>query len=140
MIQQAILYPLFALVLFTLYVSLRLAALRYRAVVRDGLKASYFKHNRGDKPPEYLLRITDHYDNLFEQPTLFYIVCILIYITSQTDLLLVILAWSYIATRLLHGYIHIKLNKILLRRNSFFLSMLVLFTLWGYLFVQLVMA
>lgn len=137
MTQQAILYPLFAMFLLTLYITLRLAVLRYRAVVRDGLKPGYFKHNRGDKPPEYLLRTTDHYDNLFEQPILFYVVSILIYVTGQTDLLLITLGWSYIATRLLHGYIHIKFNKLLWRRNSFALSTLVLLALWGYLFVQL---
>ncbi len=140
MTQEMILYPLFVMVLITLFISLRLAVLRYRAVVRDGLKAGYFKHNSGDKPPEYLLRTTDHYDNLFEQPMLFYVVSILIYITSKTDYLLIILAWAYIATRLLHGYIHISLNKLLLRRNSFLLSTIVLFSMWGALFIQLVMA
>lgn len=138
MTQEAILYPLFAMALIVLYISIRLAVLRYRAVVHDGLHPGYFKHNRGGKPPEYLQRTTDHYDNLYEQPMLFYVVSILIYITGQTDMLLILLAWAYIATRLLHGYIHIKLNKILWRRNSFFLSTIVLFTLWGTLFAQLV--
>lgn len=136
--QEAILYPLFAMVLITLFVSVRLIMLRYRAVMQDGLKVRYFKHNEGDKPPEYLQRTTDHYDNLFQQPMLFYVVSILIYITSQTDLLLITLGWSYIATRLLHGYIHIKYNKLIWRRNAFFLSTIVLFTLWGYLFAQLI--
>lgn len=136
--QEAILYPLFAMVLITLFITMRLVILRYRAVLQDGLNPGYFKHNRGGKPPEYLQRTTDHYDNLFEQPMLFYVVSILIYITGQADHLLITLAWSYIATRLLHGYIHIKYNKLIWRRNAFGLSTLVLITLWGYLFAQLI--
>jgi len=140
MTQEAILYPLFIMFLITFYITIRLALQRKRAVVNDGLSPGYFKHNRGGKPPEYLLRTTDHYDNLFEQPMLFYVGCILVYITGQSDLLLILLAWAYIASRLLHGYIHIKLNKLLWRRNSFALGLFILFTQWSYLFGQLITA
>jgi len=138
MSSNAILFPLFAMALLTLFISMRLLQLRYRAVIQDGLNPRYFKHNRGAKPPEYVMRMEDHYTNTYEQPVLFYVVIILIYITSQADLVLLLMAWLYVATRILHAYIHIRYNKIIWRRNAFLLSTLVVFTLWGYLFVQLI--
>ena len=137
MSHETILLPLFAMVLITLLVTLRLGQSRYRAVFQDGLNPGYFKLNRGGKPPEYLMRVEQHYENLFEQPLLFYIVGILIYVTQQTDTALLVLAWSYIATRILHGVIHIHYNNLIWRRNAFYLSTFVLFTLWGYFYVQL---
>lgn len=135
---NAILFPVFAMILITLYISIRLTVLRHVAVLKDGLNPRFFKHNRGGKPPEYLLRSEDHYVNVYEQPVLFYVVCILIYITGQMDPNLLILAWAYIATRVIHGIVHLRYNKIIWRRNAFYLSTLVLFTLWGYLFIKLI--
>lgn len=136
--QELILFPLFGMVLITLYITLRGAQLRYRAVMQDGLNPVYFKFNRGAKPPEYLLRVEQHYDNLYEQPLLFYIVSALIYTTQHADIILLVLAWLYIATRILHAVIHIRYNKLLWRRNAFFLSSFVLFGIWGYFFIKLI--
>ena len=137
MTPEAVLYPMLVMFLITFFIAIRLAVLRYRAVVQDGLHPGYFKHNRGAKPPEYLLRTTDHYDNLFEQPMLFYIGTILVYVTGESDGLFLLLGWSYVASRILHGYIHIKLNKLIWRRNSFALAFIILFIQWVYLFAQL---
>ena len=137
MSATAILYPCFAMALITLYISIRLTVLRHVAVLKDGLSPGFFKHNRGGKPPEYLMRNEDHYVNIYEQPVLFYIVCILIYITRQADPILITLAWIYIGTRILHGIIHLRFNKITMRRNAFYLSSFVLFSQWGYLFTHL---
>ena len=138
MSNTAILYPCFAMALITLYISIRLTVLRHIAVLRDGLNPSFFKHNRGGKPPEYLLRSEDHYVNIYEQPVLFYVVCILIYISGQADPFLLGLAWAYIGSRILHGIVHLHYNRITWRRNAFYLSSLVLFSQWGYLFSQLI--
>ena len=132
-----ILYPCFAMALITLYISIRLTVLRHVAVLKDGLNPVFFKHNRGGEPPEYLMRNEDHYVNIFEQPVLFYIVCVLVYITGQVDPILLTMAWAYIGTRILHGIIHLRYNKIIWRRNAFYLSTIVLFGQWGYLFTQL---
>ena len=135
-----ILFPTFAMVLITLFISIRGTILRHKAVLKDGLNPRFFKHNRGGKPPEYLLRSEDHYVNIYEQPVLFYVVCILIYITGQLDLNLLILAWAYIVTRVIHAIVHLRYNKIIWRRNAFYFSSIVLFTLWGYLFAHLIRA
>jgi hypothetical protein len=132
-----IIYPLFAMAALSFYITIRLGRVRVRAVLQDGLKPAYFKYNRNAEPPEYMLRTEQHYTNLFEIPVLFYTVCLIAYVTSSVDLLSVLLAWSYVGTRCMHAYIHLRLNKLLKRRRIFIISVFVLVTLWIELFVQL---
>ena len=134
-----ILYPLFAMAALTFYISIRLARVRMRAVLQDGLKAAYFKYNRDAEPPEYMLRTEQHYVNLFEMPVLFYTVCLIAYVTNSVELLSVLLAWLYVGTRCIHTYIHLRLNKLLKRRRIFIISVVVLATLWVELFIQLML-
>ena len=132
-----ILYPIFPLVALTFYITIRMARLRVRAVLQDGLKASYFKNNRGAEPPEYMLRTDQHYINLLEQPVLFYVACLLAYVTTSVDMLLISLAWLFVASRLVHTVIHLGSNKILKRRKAFIVSMFILISLWCVLLVKL---
>jgi hypothetical protein len=135
--QHAMIYPLVGMSLLTLGVALLTLAYRIRAVKQDGLNPLYFKLNRGGKPPEYMMRTEQHYQNLFEMPVLFYLVMVLILVLEWSDGLYVALAWLYVVTRLAHGVIHIKYNKLIQRRNVFLLSTLVLYSLWGRLLFQL---
>ena len=138
--QNLLLYPLFAMVFVTLVISHRLLVLRYRAVRSGELSPAYFKCNRGAKPPEYLVRVTQHYENLFESPVLFYVAVVLIYITNNADYLYLALLWSYVSFRVIHAYVHTTYNNILHRRNIFLLSVLVLYGIWGRLLVQLLVS
>ena len=133
-----VLYPVFALATLTFFITIRLAILRKRAVLQDGLKASYFRYNQGGEPPEYVLRNEQHYTNLYEQPVLFYAICLIGYVTAGVNPLTVALAWLYVASRLVHSYIHLRLNKLLKRRKAFIFCTATLITLWVVMFVQLV--
>ena len=44
-----ILYPMFAMVMLTLVIAMRMLQLRFRAVLNDSLNPAYFKLNRGGK-------------------------------------------------------------------------------------------
>ena len=135
--QTWILYPVFVMVLLSMLVGLRMLQLRYRAVFQDGLQPVYFKLNRGGKPPVYMTQAEQHFTNLYETPVLFYAVVILIYVTNMTTLLTLIMAWIYVATRLVHAYVHMGQNRILLRRNVFLTSIAILAVLWSYVFIRL---
>lgn len=133
-----ILYPLFAMIALTYIIGIRSVLMRYRAVLQDGLSPRYFLYNNGGKPPEYMLRTEQHYDNLFQLPVLFYAVVLLAYTTAIVDLSNVLLAWLFVIIRMGHAYIHIRTNQLQLRRNSFMLGALVLLILWTKLFIQLI--
>ncbi|MDH5445108.1 MAG: MAPEG family protein [Gammaproteobacteria bacterium] len=137
--QLHILYPLFVMAALTFYITIRLAKVRVRAVLQDGLKAAYFKNNRGGEPPEYLLRSEQHYINHFEQPVLFYAICLIAYITASVDLLAIGLAWLFVATRFIHTYIHLGTNKLLKRKQIFIYNVIILITLWCEIFVRIIL-
>ena len=132
MSQQAMmLIPLLGMVMLTVAVSFILIKMRYRAVLKDGLHPAYFKLNRGAKLPDYLVRATQHYDNLFETPILYYVAILLLISLNISDFVYIALSWTYLLIRIMHTYIHITHNTLRQRRNVFLLSYCVLIILWG---------
>ena len=135
--QTWILYPSFVMVLLSMVVGLRVLQLRFRAVLQDKLSPAWFQLNQGGTPPAYMLQAEQHFTNLYETPVLFYAIVILIYVLNMTNLFSVIMAWAYIASRLVHVYVHMGKNRILHRRHSFLTSIAILATLWSYVFISL---
>jgi len=131
-----ILFPVFALLALTLAVAVRMAAARFAAVRKREVDPHYYELYQGQEPPR-LRVLSRHYANLLEVPPLFYLACIIAYITDQTGALPVALAWLYVALRFLHSFIHLGSNVVLLRFQVFVLSMLVLASLYAVLFIGL---
>lgn len=125
-----ILYPMFTLVLWTLTMALVMNRRASRAV-REGLNPEYFRFGRGFRAPSYMISAYQHYSNLFEMPVLFYAVTITIYVTAVNSLLLVSLAWLYVALRLLHSLYHLSNKNIPRRRDTFIGSYVILVLLWS---------
>lgn len=125
-----ILYPMFTLVLWTLTMALVMNRRASRAV-REGLNPEYFRFGRGFRAPSYMISAYQHYNNLFEMPVLFYTVAITIYVTAVNSLLLVSLAWIYVALRLLHSLYHLSNKNIPRRRDTFIGSYVILVLLWS---------
>ena len=69
-----------------------------------------------------------NYAHLVEQPTLFYAVSLIIALlgASPTD---VLIAWVYVALRVLHSLWHATVNKVMVRFLLFALSSLALIAL-----------
>ncbi len=130
--------PVFGMVALTIGIALWMLKLRYRAVLQDGLSPAYFKLNRGARLPDYLVRVTQHYENLFETPLLFYIAILFVLALNLNDGVYVALAWLYFVSRLAHAYIHTTINKLKWRKNSFLASGLLLAILWGKLLFDVV--
>lgn len=125
-----ILYPLFAMALLTLFVALRMLLLRIQSVRSGKLTVGYFRLNEGGEVPDDLARATQHYDNLFEMPVLFYLIVVVLFMTSSVNILFVILAWSYVGFRIAHAYVHMTYNNVIHRKNVFLLGTFVLYSMW----------
>ncbi len=138
MSQTLILYPLFAMVLFSCAVGIILLKLRVRAVANKELKVSYFELNRGGTAPDYLARATELYNNVYETPVLFYAAILLMFSLKQVDVIYIALAWAYIVSRLVHACILLGYNNVLHRRNAFLVSFLVLVIIWIRLFIHVI--
>lgn len=126
-----ILYPSFALMGLTFFCILRLGYLRFSAVKQREIDPRYFSLYRGYEEPEKLAACSRHIVNLFEAPILFYVLCVTAFLTEQSGNLVVGLAWAYVGLRLMHSYVHLTSNVVLLRFRLFIFSMLVLMVLWG---------
>lgn len=127
-------YPMFALILLTFGVAGYLLALRVLAVRRRQVPIGYFRLNTGDQPPPQRAEAAArHYSNLFEVPLLFYITCVTAMVLDYPGRIMLILAWLYVATRLVHSLIHLSYNNVIHRLGAFSLSNLVLLAMWGLL-------
>lgn len=73
---------------------------------------------------------SDNYSNLFESPVLFYTAILLTLILMVQDSILVMLAWTYVASRYLHSFIHVTYNEVMHRFAVFIFSSFVLLAFW----------
>tara|TARA_B100001113_G_scaffold311815_1_gene275893 strand:+ start:1465 stop:1800 length:336 start_codon:yes stop_codon:yes gene_type:complete len=65
--------------------------------------------------PDWVNRTGDNYNHLFEQPVAFYAVTLSIALINNFDNLIVQLAWTYVVIRIIHSFVQIIVNIILLR-------------------------
>jgi len=79
-----------------------------------------------DLLPEEVTRISNNYNHLFEQPTLFYAVAISIAVLGHVDSLHVSCAWAYAILRISHSFIQATVNFVPVRFTIFILSWIVL--------------
>jgi len=72
----------------------------------------------------------DNLKNLFELPIIFYVLILLNIFLNQTSQTLLILAWSFVAFRYVHSFIHCTYNKVMHRFYAFVLSTVTLFAVF----------
>ena len=128
--SPAILYPVFALALWTSLVLLLIPITRIRSARRRETVADDFKYGESAAVPPYVSLPNRNYMNLLELPVLFYVVCLMLYVTSGAAPFMVNMAWAYVALRVLHSLIHLGYNHVLHRLAAFAASNVVLVSLW----------
>lgn len=131
----ALIYPMFAMVVLTCCVLAALFRARVRSVTTGQVSGQYFKTYRGGEEPDASAQLARHFANIFEAPTLFYVVCLAAIVLDQTALPMHLLAWAYVLLRAGHAYIHIGRNKLRPRILVYFSSWIVLFLMWVYVVV-----
>jgi hypothetical protein len=126
----AVLWPVFALAGWTFSMLLLVAARRVIATrVQHVLPREYALGESAKVPPQVLLA-NRNYMNLLELPVLFYVVCILSFVTNTTSALFVQVAWAYVALRVVHSLVHVSYNHVMHRFAAFVASNFALITLW----------
>ena len=74
------------------------------------------------------------YMNLLELPMLFYVLCLMLFVSDRVDTMFLNLAWSYVGLRAIHSLIHVTYNNVYHRLIIFSLSNVVLIVTWGLFF------
>ena len=133
-----ILFPIVAMVALVIFVVVRLARSRVRAVRRRDISVRFFELYQGSEEPEELRALSRHLVNLFELPILFYVACIVAYVSVQVDLWLVLLAWLFVVSRYVHSYIHLTSNIVIQRFRVYGIGLAVLVLMWLTLTIHLV--
>jgi hypothetical protein len=131
MSQVGIMYPVFVQVLLTITVYGMLAAARARAV-------RSMDRQRGNPDlamgravwPDDAVKRSNNQRNQFELPVLFYAVVAFALILKGADTLMIVLAWLFVLTRILHAAIHIGPNKVRWRSPAFALGFAIVFVMW----------
>ena len=75
-------------------------------------------------------RAADNFRNLFEAPVLFYAAMLAAIALHGGAWGLLLLAWLYVALRLVHSVIHCTYNRVKHRFVAYLASMIVLFVIW----------
>ena len=137
--HELILLPMGALALLTFLVLLLIPIRRFRAAFAGHVGAGDFKYGESARVPGEVSIPNRNYMNLLELPMLFYVVCVLNYVTSPTvSGIALVLAWSYVGLRTLHSVVHLTYNNVMHRLALFATSNFVLGALWVAFFAQLI--
>ena len=123
-----ILAPLVVLVLWSFVMQAWLYATRIPAIINGGIvydprrPAQEF---HAQLPAEVRWK-ADNYNNLMEQPTLFYAVTLALALLGAGDGLNLVLAWLYVALRIAHSLVQALMNKVMIRFALFAAASIVL--------------
>ena len=128
--RRAILLPLIALVLLTAIVAVwmfrrRAAEIRARGIRVQAVATTAQMATLEDTGA------ADNFRNLFETPLLFVAAALTVYAAALTSLPYVVLAWLYVALRVVHSAIQCTYNEVMHRMRAFIASVFVLWAIWA---------
>lgn len=78
-------------------------------------------------------KAADNFRNLFELPVLFYAGVLVAHATGATSATLLVLAWSFVALRIVHSVVHCGYNRVMHRFGVYVAGSVVLWAMWGVL-------
>ena len=116
-----ILHPMLGMIALSGLVIVVLLSSRLSRVIKNWGNLQHAEHSEVSRPqlPRPLRLITENYNHIFEQPTLFFATCAYIYMAGQTDALNVGLAWAYVSLRMLHTITQVTVNNVTIRVSFF---------------------
>jgi hypothetical protein len=139
MTNQSMLLPVFAQVTLTFVLLFSMAISRTRALKRKDVRMADIALGQMNWPPR-VAQISNAYRNQFELPVLFFVLAALAIATGQVTTVLVVLAWVFVAFRVLHAVIHTGSNYVPNRFYAFAGSVFSLIAMWAVFAVQIMSA
>jgi hypothetical protein len=124
---QSVLTPMLALIGWSLVVWVWMLATRIPTMAKLKIHPQKAVHPAEMTIlPSEVRRVSDNYNHLMEQPTLFYALAVYTYLAAHQSPFAVALAWTYVALRIVHSLVQIIVNKVIWRFYLFVASTLVL--------------
>ena len=118
MYQNQILWPVLVMVLMTLLVYVRLIKVKIREM-KAGRVDMARRGLHEDAWGDAVLQINNNIRNQFELPVLFYVLAVAFWALDGVNVLVLVAAWLFVASRIAHAWVHLTSNYIPNRRRLF---------------------
>jgi hypothetical protein len=129
MTQTAILYPVFVLVALTFFLQGWMRKERIGALKRGEVQMKDIALRQPNWPAR-ATQISNAFHHQLEVPVLFYALVAFLMITSQVDIIFIVLAWLFVAARLFHSYVHTTSNRQPHRFLGYAVGSIILMIMW----------
>ncbi|MFJ5370489.1 MAPEG family protein [Bosea sp. CER48] len=124
-----LIYPALAMILWIFVVAVILMLRRKDAFASGAVKTSDVSLSTERYPAPARLA-SANFSNQFETPVVFFALIMLAMEVGATGYAMAVLAWLYVATRVIHTLIHIGPNKLPLRGAVYGIGVIALFGMW----------
>lgn len=125
--MTTLLAPILALIVWTHVVWVWMYATRIPAMQKLKIDAAKLKRKADlDALPARVQFVADNYNHLHEQPTVFYALAFVAFLSPAGDEAAIILAWAYVGVRVAHTIMQTTINFVPARFALFALGSLVL--------------
>jgi len=123
-----ILQPVFVVGLLTVVMTIWMFFTRIPAMSKFKIhpQKGQDTHKLRELLPKEVSRVSNNYNHLFEQPTLFYVVAVSIAVLGHVDALHISSAWIYAVLRIIHSIVQATIDLVLARFVLFIMSWLAL--------------
>ena len=125
----AILAPVFAQVALTFVLLFWMGSRRFAAFRSGSMQIGDIALGQPAWPAR-ATQAANAFHNQFQLPVLFYLLVVLALLTRKADLLFVVMAWLFVATRAVHAAVHTTTNDVRHRFPAFLVGALLLMVMW----------
>lgn len=129
MTQIAILYPVFVQVALTFVLMNWMRVERFRSLRSGEVKLQDIALREAKWTPR-ATQIANAFHNQLELPILFYALVAFLMITTQVNIWFVVLAWLFVASRVVHAVIHTTSNRLKQRFTAHAVGTAILAAMW----------
>ena len=124
-----LIYPTLALIFWIFVVGIILALRRKTAFTSHAVRPDEVSVSTERYPVPARLAAAN-FSNQFETPVIFFALVMVAMETGATGYAMALLAWLYVATRVVHTFIHVGPNKLPLRGAVYGIGCIALFCMW----------
>lgn len=78
-----------------------------------------------DAWPDEVLKVNNNVRNQFQVPVLFYVLCFMFHSIGAVTDTVIYLAWAFVASRIIHAYIHMGSNYVPARFRVFVMGVVI---------------
>ncbi len=133
---SSILLPMLVQISLTLLVLLFLGVRKKKALKTGNVDITKTALNNSAWPDD-VVKVSNNIANQFQTPNLFYVLCIIFYLTNSVSTLVLVFSWVYVVTRIIHAYVHMNSNYVPVRLSLFIVGTVCLISMTVTAFINI---